>query len=79
MRMETALTSLNFSEYGFLGVVLLLIITGQLVPKLYYARLQDENKELRASLAKSMDLNHTQAVTLASYKQQMGGNHTDGK
>lgn len=48
--MDTALVT-ALTNFGALGVVLILILAGWLVPKPYFARLEEENRALREALA----------------------------
>lgn len=53
-----------FADYGLLGVIVVLILTGQLVPRVYYNQLSNQNQELKKSLEKSMELNRIQNDTI---------------
>lgn len=62
-----------FADYGLLGVIVVLILTGQLVPRVYYNQLSNQNQELKKSLENSMELNRIQNDTIEKLNEKLNG------
>lgn len=68
-----------FTENGMLGIVVILIITGQLVPKIYYTKLLEDNTRLKESLDKSMALNVTLSGLVGNTSSNEKGGNTNNE
>lgn len=70
--------SVLWNDYGILGIILVLILTGQLVPRAYYNKIIQDNEELKTRLTRSMELNKIQSETINDYKQSRPKQITGG-